>query len=262
MDQLLIATYAHDLHSYRRHAEELHCGLELHAFSEPTVIANNSRPLLDRYKKQLMGFTGRLGMHGAFYDMVSASLDPDVQALTHKRYVQSLEIAAELEVEYLIFHANYMGGMGLSEYRPGWHKRQVAFWVDFMQQAERLDITILLENMWADHPLIIKEVLAEVNHPLFQTCLDLAHASLYSQIPLSEWIASLHPYLYCCHLNNHDGRQDLHWPLAQGIIDYKEHLTTIRRISRPPLLTLELPDWASIRTSLPFLNLNSYGVER
>jgi len=257
MDQLLLATYAHDLRPYRRHAEQLQCGLELHAFTEPGILANNPSELLQRYKKQLAGFSGRLGMHGAFYDMVSASIDPDVQALTRTRYRQCLQIAAELEVEYLIFHANYMGAMGLADYWSGWHKRQVSFWVDFMHEAEQLGMMILLENMWADHPQIINDVLAEVNSPRLRVCLDLSHAALYSPTSLSEWITALYPYMHCCHLNNHDGRQDLHWPLGKGVIDYKQVLTIIRQLPHPPLLTLELPNWNSICQSLPFLHLNS-----
>ena len=256
MNRILLALYHQDdLAQYRRQAERVNGGLELHAFADPAVLAADGdlARLVAAYERGLEGFDGPLGFHGAFYDMVSASVDPDVASLTLQRYRQNLHIASRLKGEYVVFHANYMGGFKLANYRPGWHRRQVAFWRAFMEDVTEQHPVVLVENMWADEPSIIASLLEEVAHPQFRACLDIAHVALYSQHSIYEWIDALEPYLYCCHLNNHDGQLDLHWPLNRGVIDYPPILATLRRLRRAPLLVLELPDLGSIEASLPLL---------
>ncbi|MCB8918659.1 MAG: sugar phosphate isomerase/epimerase [Ardenticatenaceae bacterium] len=259
MDQLLLATYSLDFLDYRTWAETMGCGLELHTFTEPAVLAGDLPAIVARHKRQLRGFRGRLGLHGAFYDMVSASLDPEIVAVTRKRYRQNLQTAAALDAQYVVFHANYMGGFKLPNYRPGWHQRQLDFWGPFTLEAASHGLVVLLENMWAPEPEIIADLIRDVNSPNLRSCLDIAHATLFSSLPIQRWIEVLSPYLYCCHLNNHDGQLDLHLPLTQGVVDYAALLPQLRRLAHPPLFTLELPDRASIEASLCLLHLPQPG---
>jgi sugar phosphate isomerase/epimerase len=258
MDRILFTTYSQeDIAYYRPYAERLQGGLELHMFADPALLCCNGdmSRAVDRYESELAGFSGILGFHGAFYDMVSASVDPEVVALTLRRYRQGLGIATRLGGDYIIFHANYMGGWKLANYRAGWHERQVAFWRIFAAEAAEQGIYVLLENMWAPDPGILLDVLAAVDNPYMRACLDVSHAALYSEVPLSKWIDVLAPYLHVSHLNNTDGMLDNHLPLGKGIIDYQEILNQLRSLPVPPMLTLEMPDWSIVSASLQFLDL-------
>jgi sugar phosphate isomerase/epimerase len=257
MDQVLITTEVKDVAAYRLWAEESGLGLELQAFSDPQLLAGDWQAILRDHQRLLAGFRGCLGLHGAFYDLISASLDPGVVRLTRERYRQNLHAAQELGAGYVVFHANYMGILKLPDYRPGWHRRQVDFWSRFAEEAAAAGLYLLLENMWEDDPTIITDVLAEVNSPHLRACLDIAHAVLYSRTPVAEWIETFEPYLHCCHLNNHDGHLDLHWPLDQGVIDYPPVLRHLRRLPRPPLLTLEMADQNSLKAGLRYLQISS-----
>lgn len=254
MNKLLLATYSleHVL-TYRPWAEQMGYGLELHNFVNPAQLTDLPQQLI-AYKQALRDFAGPVGLHGAFYDMVSASVDPAIVKLTRHRYQQSLEIAGELGASYVVFHMNYMGGFKLANYRAGWHQRQVDFWGEFIQMSAHFGITVLLENMWADDPCLAKDILAEVNHPQLRACFDVAHAALFSPTPLDVWFTTLAPYIHCLHVNNHDGSLDLHWPLNRGTIDYKAVLQQVAQLPRPVHLTLEMPDRQHIETSLDFLH--------
>jgi sugar phosphate isomerase/epimerase len=260
MDQVLIATERKDVSVYREWAEESGMGLELQAFANPKILDGNWQDVLDEHKRQLSGFNGLLGLHGAFYDMVSASIDPAIVAITRHRYQQNLIIARELEVDYIVFHVNYMGVLKLPDYRPGWHRRQVDFWGEFIEEAAAAGIYLVLENMWEDDPSIIVDILNEVNNPYLRSCLDLAHTLLFSPFSIPEWIESFGPTLYNCHLNNNDGALDLHWSLAQGVIDYPRVLPLLRQLPHPPLFTLEMPCRQRMEESLEFLKIHSFAV--
>lgn len=256
MDQLLLATYfLHDLVTYRQWAEQLGCGLELHTFADPMVLAGDVAGMVTAHRKLLNGFEGPVGFHGAFYDMMSGSLDPDVVALTRKRYRQNLSVARALKGQYVVFHANYMGSFKLPNYRRSWHARQVQFWKSFAGEAEDSGLCILLENMWADDPTIVADILQEIDHPNLRACLDMSHVALYSTFSIENWIKTLQPWLFCCHLNNTNGEQDLHWPLQRGIIEYGPVLEQLRRLPQAPCMTLEMPDRAPIAESLAYFEL-------
>lgn len=258
MDQVLLATHRKDVATYREWAEQLGVGLELQAFTNPKTLAGNWREVLAEHKAQLRGFQGLLGLHGAFYDMVSASIDPDIVDITRQRYRQNLHIAIELEADYIVFHVNYMGILKLPNYRPGWHKRQVDFWGAFAEEAAASGVCMILENMWEDDPTIITDILAEVNDPHLAGCLDIAHATLFSppDLSITHWIDVFAPYLYSCHINNHDGELDQHWPLCKGVIDYGPVLDHLRRLPTRPYLTLEMPCLDYLKASLSYLGLN------
>lgn len=258
MDEVLFATYSlHDVVKYRQWAEQLGCGLELHTFVDPQVLAGDPSDMVAAHRSVLDGFAGPLGFHGAFYDMMSGSMDPDIVALTRKRYRQNLKIAQTLGGSYVVFHANYMGSFKLLNYRQSWHARQIVFWRELAQEAEESGLCLLLENMWADDPTIVADILSEIDRPNLRACLDFAHVALYSPYSSNHWLTILEPWLAVCHLNNTNGDVDLHWPLQQGIIDYTSVLKSLRALRSAPLLTLELPDWPTIEESLPLLNLTS-----
>ena len=256
VDKVFLATTRQQVSAYRHWAAQLGCGLELYAFSDPEILAGDWRAILREHQELLAGFGGGVGLHGAFYDMVSGSLDPDIVAITRKRYLQNLYIAAELGAHSVVFHLNYMGMLGFPNYRPGWHKRQVAFWGALGERAAKQDVRILMENLWEDDPGIMTDVLAEIDNPYVCACLDVAHATLYSQTPLATWVEHLSPWLYSCHLNNHDGRLDWHWSLDKGVINYQHVLTLLRQLPQAPLLVLEMSRPEQISASLPLLRLS------
>ncbi|MFN2188323.1 MAG: sugar phosphate isomerase/epimerase family protein, partial [Candidatus Promineifilaceae bacterium] len=182
----------------------------------------------------------------------SASPDPAILEVTRRRYRQNLRAAVALEAKYVLFHLNYLGNCKIPNFRPGWLQRELDFWSSFVLEADREGIPVLLENSWEDEPSLISDILAGVDHPNLKICLDLAHATLYSQVPLEEWIEAFHPWLYCCHLNNHNGQLDMHWPLDKGLVDYRRAIELLRETGMQPYLCLEMSRWSDMERSLPY----------
>ncbi len=253
MDRFLLTTKGTDLSAYCDFAELFGLGIELQAFAEPEALSGRWRDILTDHKRQLRGFSGDLGFHGSFYDMNSGSRDPEVVKLTQKRYRENLIAAAELDAKYVVFHLNYLGPLKLMGYHDDWRKRQLDFWSTFIDEIPRYGVQVLLENSWEDRPEIVIEVLQGANSPYLRACLDVAHATIYSKIPFSEWLLAFQPYLECCHLNNHDGEHDLHLPLGEGVVDYKEIITSINNLASRPYMCLELPSLSAVNSSLDFL---------
>ncbi len=259
MDRALI-TVEHfgDLAEYLTVARKYGVGLELQEFSDPNVLDGDWRSLLDRYERMLDGFTGMLALHGPYIDLVSGSPDMRLVALARERYLHNIEIGRELGAVYIDFHANYLPLVDHPSYLPGWVERQVAFWTPLAEQAERYQLTLLLENMWEPDPAIICRILHRVRSPYLRACLDVGHAVLYSRLPVSVWVKELGDDLVYAHLHNNHGTTDVHLAFGDGVIDFPELLDLLRALPHPPLFSLELPTLSTIIASLPYLILDEH----
>ncbi|MHB8628206.1 MAG: sugar phosphate isomerase/epimerase family protein [Aggregatilineales bacterium] len=230
-------------------------GMEIQAFAYPDILDGNWQSLLTDYKRALVPLPGERAMHGPFIDMASASPDRLIRDVVRQRVFQALEIAAQLNVTTIVFHANFIASIRNEHYRREWIGYQIDFWTPMAERAAGMGITLALENMWEFDPHIIGDLLRAVNLPNLRACLDVGHASLFSDVPLDNWLSVMAPYLAHTHLNNNLGQIDEHRAFDDGVIDYHLVLPMLRALPHPPAMSLEITDIAAIRRSLPFLQL-------
>jgi len=257
MLRVAITTNKPDIAPYVALASKHRVGLEIQVYGyRPDLLDGAWKDLVREHKRLLRGFSGELALHGAFYDMSSASIDSQVMALTRDRYRLSLHIAAELGARHVVFHANFQPLIRRPEYLPDWTHRQAAFWADLVEEAERLDLVIALENMWEPEPGIIAAVLEQVHSPWLGACLDVGHVYLYTDsTPFPMWVARLQHWVVHCHINNHRGLHDEHLPLdaPEGVINYRAVLPLLRSLPRRPLVCLEMDRLEDLERSLRYL---------
>lgn len=240
-------------------AIEYSLGLELMAFSYPDVLDGNWKHEMATYKSILRPVPGPITMHGPFMDMVSGSPDGQINELCFRRYQHAIHIAAELGIEIVTLHANFIGTLHNPSYRQGWHKRNVPFWGALAEIAQTQGVTIVLENMWEFEPTIIGDVLNEVDHPNLKACLDVGHAEVFGDVDftLDHWIGALHPHLIHTHLNNNNGVLDEHYGFDwdKGVLDYTQIIPRLRALNPAPNMVLEMWYVDDMRQSLRYFQL-------
>lgn len=230
-------------------------GLELQEFSNPNLLDDDWHGRIREYRAHLDSYEEPITMHGAFIDLISGSPDKRVATIARDRYQQNLEVAHEIGAKVIDFHANYLPLVDHPSYLPEWEKRQVDFWAPLAEEAGRLGVMLVLENMWEPDPSIICRVLNRIHSPHLKACLDVGHASLYSRLPVSQWIKQLGDQLVYTHLHNNHGTTDEHLAFSDGVLDFPELLATLRALPKPPMFVLELPTLSSIEASLSYLEL-------
>jgi sugar phosphate isomerase/epimerase len=257
MNRLAITTRELDISRHVALASQYQTGIELQVYGyNPDLLDGDWRSLVASHREALRGFTGEIALHGAFYDMNSASADSRITALTAERYRASLRVAAELGARHTVFHANYLPFIQHPSYLPEWTRKQVAFWDALTEEARRLGLIIALENMWEPEPDIIAAVLEEVNSPHLRACLDIGHVYLYSNsLPFPDWLKRLGNWVVHVHANNHRGHYDEHLPLdvEGGAIDYSAVLPLLSELPSPPLVSLEMEHTEDLERSLRYL---------
>ena len=235
-------------------------GVDLMAFALPHILDGDWRGLITHYKTFLPRVPGSISMHGPFMDLVSGSPDARINALAYARYQHAIRIAAELEIEIVTFHANYIGLLHNAFYRRGWHQRNVDFWAPLGDYAKAHDVMIAIENMWEYDPKIIGNLLAELAHPHLKSCLDVGHAHLFSDpdFDFDDWLETMDKWIIQLHLNNNDGILDEHhgFDWEHGVLDYGKLLPKLRGLANTPPLVLEMDRLEDMEASLGYFHLD------
>ncbi len=260
MDQVLLSANRANFDECVRIAAQYRLGIEVMAFAFPDVLDGDWEDLLHDYKEALRMVRGPITMHGPFLDMAPGSPDKRINEICRARYKHGIHIASELNARCIMFHANFIAAIHNPEYRQGWHARNLVFWHDMAEYAQEHDVTIAIENMWEFDPYIIGDLLREINHPYLRACIDVGHAHLFSiqqdeKLSFEVWLRTMEPYLLHFHMNNNDGKLDVHRGFPDGVLDYNSLLKRVRQLRRPVTMTLEMDHVEDMRASLPYFDL-------
>jgi len=262
-DQVLLTADRNNIEDTIDLAVEYGLGLELMAFAYPDVLDGNWKHTLRTYRTILHNVPGVIALHGPFMDLVGGSPDTRINEISIQRYQHAIHIASELEIERVILHANFIGSLHNVAYREGWHQRNVPYWRAIAEHARHYGVTIAMENMWEFDPEIIGDLLREINHPNLKACLDVGHASLFSDSgwTLDEWIDSMAPWLIHTHMNNNNGRIDEHrgFDWSDGVLNYHDILPRLRDLTTQPTMVLEMWHPEEMRESLHYFQLEKAG---
>ena len=159
-------------------------------------------------------------MHGAFLDVVVFSKDERICEISKLRMRQSMEIARKLGVKGVVFHTNCNPMLSGESYDYNVITKTAVYVEELLQAYSEIDI--YLENMFDASPrmlVCISEQLKKYSN--YGVCLDYAHASI-SNVPMSEWVEELAPYLRHVHINDNDLKRDLHLAVGMGQIDWNQ----------------------------------------
>lgn len=229
---------------------------EYNEFFNPLVLEAPAR--ID----ELIGLYRGLGrktdndtVHGAFFDITVSSSDPLIRNASDYRVKQSIEIAERLGARGVVFHTNYLSDFKSASYRDAWAESNSRYWSDIC--AAHRDVNIYLENMFDESPELLGRVadnLEGVSN--FGVCLDLAHAYL-SDVPVPEWVDTLSKHIRHIHINDNDGREDLHLAVGSGTIDWTI-LNKKELFCNDPSLLIEVSGEERLRSSLRYLKDSGY----
>lgn len=221
---------------------DLEIGVELSAFAHPKNLSEDVfSPLLASYKRMLKDFKHPISMHGAFYDLKMVARDPWIVDVAYRRIIQSLEIANELGVQKVVFHANYVP-VPDRKYQLLWMASQIAFWEKVLPTAEKYGIQMLIENTREPKAEFINEILKHLDSPYCKTCLDTGHTNCFTKSGIAprDWVKDYGNNLAYIHLHNNHGLQDEHLEFPNGTLDLEGFFPALEELDEYPWIILEV----------------------
>ncbi len=220
MGRFLVVSKVDKLSEYKAIADQYDVGFEINDFFNPKVLDDEEEQsrLIQQY--QDAGIPESSTMHGAFFDVVVFSSDEKIVEISKLRMRQSMGIAKRLGVQGVVFHTNGNPMLSGDVYDENVIERTAEYLEELLQTYP--DINIYLENMFDATPKILARISERLcRYANYGVCLDYAHASI-SDLPMSDWVEALAPYLKHIHINDNDLKKDLHMPVGSGSINWNQ----------------------------------------
>ena len=200
---------------------EYNLGFELNDYYHPSVLDDEAKCAeIAKFYKGLNAPV--LTSHGDFFDVLVFSEDKKIAAISEQRIIQSMEVAKAAGAGAVIFHSNMEPFITAEAYRNNWINKNEEVFRRICAQYPSMNV--YMENMFDTEPdeiANLAERMTDVEN--FGVCFDYAHAFL-TNTPLIVWAEALSPYIKHVHINDNDGKNDLHLALGDGTIDWVKFL--------------------------------------
>lgn len=187
---------------------------------------------------RIRGKGGRISFHGPFWDLNPGSVDPGIREITRLRLESLFQLVETVVPEQVVLHTGF-DPRHHRAHRREWIENALSTLEPFARRAERLNSTLVLENVFEEGPELHLELLERINSARLGFCLDLGHQHSFSETAMDRWLQATWPYLKEVHLHDNDSSCDAHLPVGAGTIDFDKLFGFLieKRIS--PMLTVE-----------------------
>lgn len=214
----------------------LNIGVEIQDFTEPNLSYNEIKELVNSYKELLRDFPNIKSLHGPFLDLKPASPDEEIRRISYNKYLRTINIAKELEMDYIIFHSQinpYLNEPFISNLN---NTQSRDFWKMITEETKEFKEIILIENIFEESPQLLKEYMSTLDMENVKVNLDIGHARL-GNVTLEDWISELKDHIAYIHLHWNNGKHDQHMePLGEDI-EYIKSL--LKKYNINPVISLE-----------------------
>ena len=221
--------------------------LEIQDFCDPLVL-NDWESCVSESKRWLEGYEGRLGIHGAFYNLPIDAIDPEIRTVVQRRLDQALEASEALKGTHIVVHSpistwdyNHFGGDPLS--RDALFERCHATLGPAVKRAEQIGCTLVIENIEDKNPTTWAALARSFNSPAVACSLDTGHAHYAhgstGAPPVDYYVLAAGPDLAHIHLQDADGYADRHWLPGEGTIRWHAIFEALRLTGANPRLVVE-----------------------
>lgn len=216
--------------------KSLNIGVEIQDFTEPNLSRDEISRIISGYKSKFKNFTNIKAMHGPFLDLKPSSPDKLIRNVSFNRYLDTIKIAQQLDIDYIIFHSQINPYLNHPSQRKLNNIQSKEFWEDILSKTIDYRGIILLENIFEETPNMLKELIETINLPNVKINLDIGHAKL-GKVNLEEWIKELKDSIEYIHVHSNDGLYDNHQSLSRDEIGNLYSLLDKYNIN--PILSLE-----------------------
>ena len=242
--------------------------LEIQDFLLPGVLTGDWQGRVAAAKDQLDGFSGRLGIHGPFYDLVLDMEDIEIAPIVARRFETGVAAAAALGAAQMVIHSpfttwdwfnfgnNPRTGNSPSDFEAK-IARVAALLAPAIARAEAEGITLVIENIEDIDPAQRRLLAQHLASDAVRLSIDTGHAHYAHHAtgapPVDYFIHDAGAMLAHIHLQDADGFADRHWPPGRGTINWHAVFAAIAALPQRPHLVLELRDSADIPAAMAWL---------
>lgn len=228
---------------------------EYNDFFLPSVLDDRKAQLeiIDTYAREIGDFAGDT-IHGAFLDVTLHSTDRLIREASELRVRQSMDIAKEMGTRGVVFHTGRLYNFRDETYLNNWLNTNESFFRKLLEEYP--DTEIYMENMFDES----SDMMAKLGERMkdadrFGICLDYAHAKVYGTDE-KTWFRQLAPYVKHMHINDNDGKNDLHQAVGDGSFQWLWFNQLIEEFDIHSSILVEVSGYEKQKRSLEYMERN------
>lgn len=200
-----------------------------------------------------------LSYHGYFYDVDIGFTDEHIREYSLNTLLSELEFCNYIGAKECIIHNALKPGI-VDLYYDYWIEKYYHSLEVLLERAEKLGVTICLENMWDKNIEFTKALLHKFNSPRLKLCVDIGHINAFGDKNFEVWLQEFGDRIAVFHLNDNHGNSDEHLPIGEGTIDYKKFFEAYKKFGLNSRLNIETyEDLEKFYNSLSWMDQN--GIE-
>jgi sugar phosphate isomerase/epimerase len=176
--------------------------------------------------------------------VTTADLSPRLRAASVREVLDSLDAIAPLNPMKACLHPSYL--MGLASMVPDLARGYAAEALEtIVQAADRLNITLCLENMFGRSALLVEpdEFCGPLEQfPSLKITLDVGHANIRAagSSRIVRFIELFADRLGHLHISDNFGREDNHLPVGAGTVDFPKVVKALKHAGYGATATFEI----------------------
>ena len=178
-------------------------------------------------------------VHGPFHGINLGSRDPNVRDFSRRALEAALEFARAVRSPHMVMHSGC-----LPQYPPQGQQKWLEQFCEQQQplldKAGELEVRIALENTYEPDIALFEQIFERMNNLALGMCLDTGHATCFGRIEPAQWSRRFAERISHVHCSDNDGKDDLHWGLGKGVVDFREILKPLVQIGSLATITLEV----------------------
>ena len=251
MGQFLVTGRINQLKEQLQLCGDFGVALEINDFFEPGLLDDKDGLIrvIEEYKKAAIPKAST--MHGVFFDISIASRDERIRNISRERMIGSMDIARDLGLKSVVFHANYNSMLESVGFDENFVDMTASFLKELLIKYQ--DIEIYVENMFENDPHILVAIAKRLSeYKNFGICLDWAHAVVFGG-GVKRWVQELSGFIRHIHINDNDLKSDLHLAVGRGKINWQEFSDYYHQYFNQCSVLVETEEVSSQRESLEYL---------
>lgn len=178
-------------------------------------------------------------VHGPFHGINLGSRDSNIRRISSQMLMSGLDFARAVRSPHLVMHSGFV---------PQYSPKARAKWMDefcatvepLLNRASELEVRVALENTYEWDTSLFEEIFERVQNPALGMCLDTGHATCFGKVEPAEWSRRFAERISHIHCSDNDGRDDLHWGLGKGVVNFEKLLRPLRQIGSFATVTFEV----------------------
>jgi sugar phosphate isomerase/epimerase len=183
----------------------------------------------------------KYSVHAPFADINIASQSKPMLNAMCKRLEKSIICAHDLNAYVWVFHPGLKTGISMFYPRMDWLQNMETAQTLF-KVASEYGVKIAIENVPEPYPCLMKNVedfkkfYDEIGEDI-GLVLDIGHANINGQIEL--FLKTFADRIVHIHAHDNDGKNDQHFGIGYGNIDWKNIANLLKRISYDKVVVIE-----------------------